>query len=55
MKIIKFFTLIYFTFFIYSISYGENFNTWKTKKPILSKRDKTLITFKDFKKKHKSL
>jgi len=31
------------------------FNTWKTKKPILSKRDKTLITFKDFKKKHKSL
>ena len=29
MKIIKFFTLIYFTFFIYSISYGENFNTWK--------------------------
>ena len=30
-------------------------NTWKTKKPILSKRDKTLITFKDFKKKHKSL
>ena len=31
------------------------FNTWKTRKPILSKRDKTLITFKDFKKKHKSL
>ena len=31
------------------------FNIWKTKKPILSKRDKTLITFKDFKKKHKSL
>ena len=29
MKIIKFFTLIYFTFFIYSISYSENFNTWK--------------------------
>ena len=28
---------------------------WKTKKPILSKRDKTLITFEDFKKKHKSL
>ena len=28
MKIIKFFTLIYFTFFIYSISYGENFNTY---------------------------
>ena len=31
------------------------FNTWKTRKPILSKRDKTLITFEDFKKKHKSL
>ena len=31
------------------------FNAWKTRKPILSKRDKTLITFKDFKKKHKSL
>ena len=31
------------------------FNAWKTKKPILSKRDKTLITFEDFKKKHKSL
>ena len=27
------------------------FNTWKTRKPILSKRDKTLITFEDFKKK----
>jgi len=31
------------------------FNIWKTRKPILSKRDKTLITFEDFKKKHKSL
>ena len=31
------------------------FNAWKTRKPILSKRDKTLITFEDFKKKHKSL
>tara|TARA_S200000501_G_scaffold107701_1_gene101089 strand:+ start:506 stop:1033 length:528 start_codon:yes stop_codon:yes gene_type:complete len=31
------------------------FKKWKTKKPILSKRDKTLITFEDFKKKYKSL
>ena len=31
------------------------FNAWKTRKPILSKRDKTLITFEDFKKKYKSL
>ncbi len=31
------------------------FNAWKTRKPILSKRDKALITFEDFKKKHKSL
>ena len=30
-------------------------NIWFTKKPILSKRDKSLITFNDFKKKHKSL
>ena len=31
------------------------FKNWKTKKPILSKRDKALITFEDFKKKYKSL
>ena len=30
-------------------------NIWFTKKPILSKRDKSLITFNDFKKKYKSL
>ncbi len=30
-------------------------NKWITKKPILSKRDKSLITFNDFKKQYKSL